>query len=108
MDEADNAPALESRQVGFFVTCLADLMRPSVARASLQLLQQAGCAVSVPRSQTCCGQPGYNSGDYPGAAAIARQVIATFENFDYTVVPSGSCAGMLRHHYPRLLDGAGA
>ncbi len=105
MDAADRDASIEVRQVGLFVTCLADLMRPSVARASLQLLERAGCDVSVPLTQTCCGQPGYNNGDYGSAAAIARQVISTFEPFDYTVVPSGSCAGMLRHHYPRLLDG---
>ncbi len=92
-------------QVALFVTCLADLMRPGVARASLELLESAGCTVTIPARQTCCGQPGYNNGDYAGAAAVARQVIETFEPFPYTVLPSGSCAGMLVEHYPRLLEG---
>ena len=92
-------------KVALFVTCLADLMRPSVAQASLDLLELAGCDVSVPAEQTCCGQPAYNSGDYRGASRIAQQLIQRFENFDYVVLPSGSCAGMLIQHYPKLLDG---
>lgn len=92
-------------QVALFVTCLADLFRPSVAFASVQLLEQAGCKVVVPRHQTCCGQPAYNSGDREGAARLARQTIRALEAAEYTVVPSGSCAGMLVHHYPRLLSG---
>ena len=59
----------------------------------------------MPRVQTCCGQPAYNSGDRSDAAAIARQVIAAFAPFDYVVAPSGSCAGMIKEHYPRLLAG---
>jgi L-lactate dehydrogenase complex protein LldE len=98
----DPPPALS---VALFVTCLADLFRPSVAFASIQLLEQAGCAVSVPLAQTCCGQPAYNTGDYESSAPLARQLIETFEAADYVVVPSGSCAGMICHHYPRLLDG---
>jgi len=95
-------PAL---QVSLFVTCLADLFRPSVAFASIKLLEQAGCEVSVPLQQTCCGQPAYNTGDYESSAPLARQLIEQFEPADYVVVPSGSCAGMICHHYPRLLDG---
>ncbi len=91
--------------VGFFVTCLADLFRPSVGFASIALLERAGCEVSVPVQQTCCGQPAYNNGDYPGAAKIARQVIERFSDFDYVVLPSGSCAGMMIKHYPRILEG---
>ena len=90
-------------RVGLFVTCLVDLFRPTVGFAAVKLLRDAGCAVSVPRAQTCCGQPAYNSGDRANARAIARQVIAAFEDFDYVVAPSGSCAGMLRKHYPTLL-----
>ena len=91
--------------VSLFVTCLADLFRPSVAFASIKLLEQAGCVVSVPRAQTCCGQPAYNTGDYESSAPLARQVIEQFESADYVVVPSGSCADMICHHYPRLLHG---
>jgi L-lactate dehydrogenase complex protein LldE len=89
--------------VGLFVTCLVDLFRPSVGFAAIKLLEDAGAIVEVPESQTCCGQPAYNSGDREDDKAIARTVIETFERFDYVVAPSGSCAGMLRVHYPSLL-----
>ncbi len=89
-------------RVGLFVTCLVDLFRPSVGFAAVKLLEDAGCAVEVPALQTCCGQPAYNSGDREDAKAIARQVIAAFAGFDYVVVPSGSCGGMIKTHYPAL------
>jgi L-lactate dehydrogenase complex protein LldE len=89
--------------VGLFVTCLVDLFRPSVAFAAIKLLEDGGARVEVPRAQTCCGQPAYNSGDRADAMAIARQVVETFERFDYVVAPSGSCAGMLKVQYPALL-----
>jgi len=92
-------------RVSLFVTCLADLMRPSVAFSSLRLLEQAGCEVDVPLQQTCCGQPGYNSGEYESTVPLARRTIEQFEAADYVVVPSGSCAGMICHHYPKLLAG---
>ncbi|MDX9861080.1 MAG: (Fe-S)-binding protein [Rhodospirillales bacterium] len=95
-------------RVGFFVTCLVDLMRPSVGFAAVGLLEEAGCAVEVPADQTCCGQPAYNSGDRADAVALAQRVIAAFEGYDYVVVPSGSCAGMIREHYPRLFAGDAA
>ena len=89
--------------VGLFVTCLVDLFRPSVGFAAVKLLETAGCKVEVPRAQTCCGQPAYNSGDRKDAKALARNVIDAFADFDYVVAPSGSCAGMVRKHYPALL-----
>ncbi len=89
-------------RVALFVTCLVDLFRPRVGFAAVKLLEAAGCTVEVPAAQTCCGQPAYNAGDRADAQAIARQVIAVFEGYDYTVVPSGSCGGMLKHHYPAL------
>jgi L-lactate dehydrogenase complex protein LldE len=92
-------------RVGLFITCLVDLFRPSVGFAAVKLLRDAGCDVEVPLAQTCCGQPAYNSGDRDSAAGIARQAIAAFEAFDYVVAPSGSCAGMLKVHFPRLLEG---
>lgn len=93
----------DSPRVALFVTCLVDLMRPSVGFAAVRLLEQAGCAVEVPAGQTCCGQPAYNSGDKPTAQALARQTIVACEGYDYVVAPSGSCAGMLKAHYPKLL-----
>ena len=90
-------------RIGLFVTCLVDLMRPSVGFAAVRLLEQAGCEVHIPAAQTCCGQPAWNTGANGDAAAIARQVIEAFEEFDYVVAPSGSCAGMIRVHYPEVL-----
>src|SRR5213082_3174576 len=92
----------EPVRVGLLVTCLVDLFRPSVGFAAVALLEAAGCTVEVPRAQTCCGQPAYNSGDRADAKAIARQVIAAFAGYDYVIAPSASCAGMLRVHYPEL------
>lgn len=90
-------------RVGLFVTCLVDLMRPSVGFAAVKLLEQAGCDVIVPDTQTCCGQPAWNSGADKDAAAIARAVIDAFEGFEYVVAPSGSCSGMISKHYPEVL-----
>jgi L-lactate dehydrogenase complex protein LldE len=89
-------------RVALFVTCLVDLFRPTVGFAAIKLLEQAGCDVEVPQAQTCCGQPAYNTGARGSAKAIARQVIDAFADFDYVVAPSGSCAGMIRVHYPEL------
>lgn len=92
-----------SVRVGLFVTCLVDLVRPQVGFAAVKLLEAAGCTVEVPPAQTCCGQPAWNAGADKHAADIARQVVDAFEGFDYVVAPSGSCAGMLRKHYPEVL-----
>ncbi|MGH6969094.1 MAG: (Fe-S)-binding protein [Stellaceae bacterium] len=92
----------EKPRVALFVTCLVDLFRPSVGFAAVKLLEDAGCTVEVPRHQSCCGQPAYNSGDRKSAQVIALNVIAAFASFDYVVAPSGSCAGMLKAHYPAL------
>ena len=96
--------AVPDKRVGLFVTCLVDLIRPSVGFAAVKLLEDAGCTVEVPL-QSCCGQPAFNSGDRATTRAIAEQVIAAFEPFDYIVAPSGSCAGMLKTHYPELFAG---
>src|SRR5689334_19883705 len=95
---------LPPRRVALFVTCLVDLFRPSVGFAAVKLLEEAGCTVEVPPTQVCCGQPAYNSGDRATAKAIARQVIDAFEGYEFVVAPSGSCGGMLSHHYPGLFD----
>ena len=91
-------------RVGLFVTCLVDMMRPSIGMAALDLLKAAGCEVVVPATQTCCGQPGYNSGDRKSARALAEKLLDEFEACDYLVVPSGSCSGMIRTHYPDLFS----
>src|SRR5437868_4927184 len=89
-------------RVGFFVTCLVDLVRPAVGFAAIKLLKSGGAEVYVPPAQTCCGQPAYNSGDRSDAIALARKVVGEFENCDYLVAPSGSCSGMIKTHYEEL------
>jgi L-lactate dehydrogenase complex protein LldE len=88
--------------VALFVTCLIDAWRPVVGFAAVKLLEDAGCRVSIPSRQTCCGQPAMNSGDTRDAKKVARDVINTFAEFDYVVAPSGSCAGTITLHYPEM------
>jgi len=90
-------------RVGLFATCLVDALRPNIGFSALELLRAAGCDVAIPKAQTCCGQPAYNSGDDANARKLARQVIEIFEDFDYLVAPSGSCALMIRS-YPELFS----
>jgi len=97
-----STPHPSEPRVALFVTCLVDAMRPRVGFAAVALLEAAGCVVEIPRRQTCCGQPAFNSGDHDGAAAVARSVIANFEGYDAVVVPSGSCAKTICAHYPEL------
>jgi L-lactate dehydrogenase complex protein LldE len=97
----DGTDSQRHPRVGLFVTCLVDLFRPTVAFAAVKLLEDAGCSVFVP-SQTCCGQPAFNSGDRQTAKEIAQQVISAFADCDYVVLPSGSCAGMIVKHFPEL------
>jgi L-lactate dehydrogenase complex protein LldE len=89
-------------KVGFFITCLVDVMRPEIGLSAVKLLESAGCTVEVPMQQTCCGQPGFNSGDTDAGRQMARKFLPEFERFAHVVVPSGSCGGMIRHHYPTL------
>jgi L-lactate dehydrogenase complex protein LldE len=89
-------------RVALFVTCLVDMFRPSVGFAAVKLLEEAGCVVDVPAGQTCCGQPAFNSGDRATARAVAENILDTFSSYDYVVVPSGSCGGMLKSHVPEL------
>jgi len=91
-------------RVALFVTCLVDLFRPSVGFAAVNLLEAAGCSVHVPKDQTCCGQPAFNTGNVKDARRMARRVMDTFEDFDYTVLPSGSCAAMMKYHYQDLFS----
>jgi L-lactate dehydrogenase complex protein LldE len=97
-------PPIAKPRVALFVTCLVDLHRPTIGFAAIALLEQAGCQVEVPRAQTCCGQPAYNSGDRATTRDLALQVLEAFGGYDYVVAPSGSCAGMLRAHMPHLFD----
>jgi len=90
-------------RLALFVTCLVDLMRPSIGFASLRLLEAAGCEVIVPPGQTCCGQPAWSAGNRALAGDLAKKAIAELETFDYVVIPSGSCAEHMRNVYPQLL-----
>ncbi len=100
----DGRMPISRPRVGLFVTCLVDIIRPTVGFAAVKLLEEAGCKVIVP-SQTCCGQPAYNAGDRATAKDLAKQAIDAFEDCDYVVAPSGSCGGMLATHYPELFAG---
>jgi len=102
LDRTPPASTPRSPTVALFVTCLANVYRPSVAEAAVELLERAGCRVEVPPNQSCCGQIGYNAGAIDSARPVARNLISVFEGFDYVVAPSGSCAGMIAHHYPLL------
>jgi L-lactate dehydrogenase complex protein LldE len=90
-------------RLALYVTCLVDLMRPSVGFAALRLLEATGGEVVVPEGQTCCGQPAWSAGNRPLAADLARKAVAELEGFDYVVIPSGSCADHMRNVYPQLL-----
>lgn len=92
-------------KVGLFVTCVVDMMRPRIGFAALRLLEDAGCEVVVPMGQTCCGQPAFNAGDRASTRRLAAKLIGEFEALDYIVVPSGSCGGMIRKHFPTLFEG---
>lgn len=93
-----------TRKIALFVTCLVDLMRPRIGFAAIRALEAAGCEVVVPEGQTCCGQPALNSGDRDHAVALAKQTIAALEAYEAVVVPSGSCAGTIRCHYPEIFE----
>jgi L-lactate dehydrogenase complex protein LldE len=89
-------------RVGLFVTCLIDLMRPEIGFSVIKLIERAGFEVAVPPAQTCCGQPAYNSGERALARDLAEKMLREFEQYDYVVVPSGSCGGMIGVHYADL------
>ena len=95
--------AKSSPRVALFATCLTDLFRPGVGFAAVRLLEQAGYSVDVP-AQGCCGQVNFNGGDRDGAREMAERQIRSLADFDYVVAPSGSCAAMIRCHYPELFE----
>jgi L-lactate dehydrogenase complex protein LldE len=86
-------------------TCLCDVAAPSVARAARRVLEGAGVEVTIPRRQTCCGQPGWSAGHPDQAREVARHTLRVFAGDDSVVVPSGSCAAMVVHGYPELFEG---
>ncbi|MEE9447012.1 MAG: (Fe-S)-binding protein [Arenicellales bacterium] len=90
-------------KVALFSTCIVDTLKPEIGFATLTLLEAAGCEVSVP-TQSCCGQANFNNGDTKGARALALQWLKVFEAYEYVVIPSGSCAAMLKIHGPSLFS----
>jgi L-lactate dehydrogenase complex protein LldE len=90
-------------KVSLLVTCLGDALFPDVGVATVKLLRRLGVEVDFPRSQTCCGQPHYNSGYHDLARDVARHTIQAFANGQQVVTPSGSCAAMVKLEYPELL-----
>ncbi|WP_448188412.1 (Fe-S)-binding protein [Azospirillum sp. sgz301742] len=91
--------------VYFFGTCLVDLFYPQAGMAGMELLQREGIRVVFPRGQSCCGQPAYNSGYRDEALKVARAQLVLFTEDYPVVVPSGSCAGMMKTHWPDLFKG---
>lgn len=90
-------------RVALYVTCLVDLLRPSVGFAALRLIEATGAEVVVPAGQTCCGQPAWSAGDRPLAVALAKKAVGELEGYDHVVIPSGSCTDQIRNVYPQLL-----
>jgi len=93
------------RNAYLFATCLIDQFAPETGVDTVRLLEREGIAVHFPEEQTCCGQPAYTSGYPAEARAVARRQLDLFPEPWPVVVPSGSCAAMMRHHYPRLFAG---
>lgn len=105
MSIADSTPRHyppKPKDVYLFGTCLIDQFVPQAGLATLQLLEREGVTVHFPLAQTCCGQPAYSSGYADEARAVAAQQLDLFDQPWPVVVPSGSCAGMMRTHYPGL------
>ncbi|HSG09073.1 MAG TPA: (Fe-S)-binding protein [Longimicrobiales bacterium] len=95
-------------RVALFATCLGDRLFADACADAVRLLRHLGVTVEFPRGQTCCGQPAHNAGHVDEARRMARHTLDVFADAEYVVLPSGSCAGMLRHTYPGLLEGAHA
>jgi L-lactate dehydrogenase complex protein LldE len=96
---------MKPEAVYFFGTCVVDLFFPEAGLAGIELLKREGVRVIFPPGQTCCAQPAFNCGHHEEARAVARAQIALFPRPIPVVVPSGSCAGMMKHHYPDLFAG---
>lgn len=91
-------------KVTLFVTCLVDMFETNVGKATVEILERLGCEIEFPEAQVCCGQPAYNSGHVEAAKDAMKHMIRTFENAEYIVTPSGSCATMF-HEYPHVFKG---
>jgi len=89
-------------RVSLFVTCVVDQLFPKVGMAMAEVLERVGCEVDFPEAQTCCGQPAFNSGFRQEAREVARHFLSVFAESEYIIVPSGSCACMISHHFEEL------
>jgi len=105
MSETAVPRAGSPRRVALMITCLADMFYPEVGERIVRLLRRLGVEVTLPAGQTCCGLPLFNSGYHDEAAAVARRTVQIFRDAEAVVVPSGSCAWMVKHEYPGLLRG---
>ena len=92
-------------RVAYFVTCIADVVFPHIGEAGLEVLERVGIRADFPMSQTCCGQPAFNSGFQREAREVAAHFVRAFQGYEAIVTPSGSCAAMVRHYYGELLRG---
>jgi L-lactate dehydrogenase complex protein LldE len=92
-------------RVSLFVTCIVDQLFPEVGTAMADVLERLGYAVDFPEAQTCCGQPGLNSGYPAEARQVASHFLDVFRDSEYVVVPSGSCTSMITHHYEEIFPG---
>lgn len=92
-------------RVSLFITCLGDWYYPRMGIAAVKVLERLGCTVDFPAAQTCCGQPMFNNGFTDEARRLAARMIEVFASSEYVVTPSGSCAAMVREHYPTLFEG---
>ncbi|MYN16955.1 (Fe-S)-binding protein [Rugamonas sp. FT107W] len=97
-------PDKANPHVYLFGTCVIDLFMPEAGLDAVRLLEREGLTVHFPRGQSCCGQPAYSSGNPEQARAVARAQLDLFSQPWPVIVPSGSCAGMMRHHWPTLFD----
>ncbi|MBB2928914.1 (Fe-S)-binding protein [Paraburkholderia silvatlantica] len=101
-------PTERPTDVYLFATCLVDLFVPQAGLDAVKLLEREGLTVHFPRGQSCCGQPAYSSGNPRQAREVALAQLELFDKPWPVIVPSGSCAGMMRHHWPALFDGDAA
>jgi L-lactate dehydrogenase complex protein LldE len=87
----------KSKRVQLMATCLCDAFYDDVAKATVEVLEHAGCEVVFPENQTCCGQPAFNCGQWPAARTVMRHTAQVFAGDEPIIVPSGSCAAMMFH-----------
>jgi len=97
---APSATRPAGKRVQMLATCLCDAFFDDAARATVEVLEYLGCAVEFPESQTCCGQPAFNAGDWPASRRVVRHTVKVFAGDVPVIVPSASCAAMLVHGAP--------